>query len=158
MDEAKTEVAWIFAGEKPRAASKEKAKKWMLRWRGVTRKFDSCAKPVRWLRFFIDCRFNWRAHVKHRLALGHHSLREIARVMKPNGIPQKLARKVAWAVAMSAVAYGVEAIWEGQKWLLDDFHRLTVAIGRTVAGTFDTTKGEGAIRAADTPPAEPMLD
>jgi hypothetical protein len=78
--------------------------------------------------------------------------------MKANGIPRKLARKVAWAVAMSTAAYGVEAIWEGQKWLLDEFHRLTVAIGRTVAGTFGTTEGEDAIRAADTPPAEPMLN
>jgi hypothetical protein len=59
---------------------------------------------------------------------------------------------------MSTAAYGVEAVWEGQRWLLDDFHRLTVAIGRTVAGTFGTTKGEDAIRAADTPPAEPMLN
>jgi hypothetical protein len=75
----------------------------------------------------------------------------IARVIKANGIPRKLARKVAWAVAMSTVAYGVEAIWEGQKWLLEDFYRLTVAIGRTVAGTFSTAKGEDAIRAADTP-------
>jgi hypothetical protein len=59
---------------------------------------------------------------------------------------------------MSTAAYGVEAIWEGQKWLLDDFHKLTVAIGRNVAGTFWTPKGEDAIRAADTPPAEPMLN
>jgi hypothetical protein len=39
---------------------------------------------------------------------------------------------------MSTATYGVEAIWEGQKWLLDGFYRLTVAIGRTVAGTFST--------------------
>jgi hypothetical protein len=59
---------------------------------------------------------------------------------------------------MSTTAYGVEAIWEEQKWLLEDFHRLTVAIGRTVAGTFSTAKGEDAIRTADIPPAEPMPD
>jgi hypothetical protein len=78
--------------------------------------------------------------------------------MKANGIPRKLARKVAWAVAMYTAAYGVEAIWEDQKWLLYDFHRLTVAIGRTVAGTFGAAKGEDAIRVADTPQAEPMLN
>jgi hypothetical protein len=33
-----------------------------------------------------------------------------------------------------------------------------VAIGRSVAGTFNTAKGEDAIRAADTPPARPALD
>jgi hypothetical protein len=61
-------------------------------------------------------------------------------------------------VAMSTAAYGVEAIWEGQQWLLGVFHRLTVAIARTVAGTFSTTKGEDAIRAADTPLTRPILD
>jgi hypothetical protein len=78
--------------------------------------------------------------------------------MSANGIPRKLARKVAWALAMATASYGVEALWEGQKWMLDGFHRLTVAIGRTVAGTFSTAKREDAIRAADTPPAEPMLN
>jgi ribonuclease HI len=158
MDEDKTEVAWIFAGERPGAASKKKAKKWQLKWRGVTRKFNIKAKPTRWLGFFIDCRLNWQAHTRHRLALGHHRLRTVARIMNSNGIPRKLARKVAWAVSMATASYGVEALWEGQKWMLDGFHRLTVAIGRTVAGTFSTAKGEDAIRAADTPPAEPMLN
>jgi hypothetical protein len=130
-----------LCGERPRAASKEKAKKWKLRWSGITRKFNINAKPVRWLGFFLDCRMNWQAHVKHRLALGHYRLRTIARVMNANGVPRKLARKIAWSVAMSTAAYGIEAIWEGQQWLLDGFHKLTVAIARTVAGTFGTTKG-----------------
>jgi len=78
--------------------------------------------------------------------------------MDANGVPRKLVRKVAWALAMSTAAYRVEALWEGQKWMLEGFHKLTVAIGRTVAGTFGTAKGEDAIRAADTPPAEPTLD
>jgi hypothetical protein len=95
---------------------------------------------------------NWQAHVKRRLAaLGHHRLRTMARIMNANGV----SRKVAWAVAMSTTAYGIEAIWEGQQWLLDGFHRLTVAIARTVAGTFSTTirKGEDVIRGVGlTPP------
>jgi hypothetical protein len=126
-------------------ASKGIAKKWKLRWRGVTRKFDILAKPVRWMGCAIDCRLNWRAHVKHPLALGHHRLRASARVMKANGIPRKLARKVAWVVAKSTAPYGIQALWQRQQWLLNDFHRLTVAIGRTVAGTFGTTKGDDAI-------------
>jgi hypothetical protein len=52
----------------------------------------------------------------------------------------------------------VEALSEGQKWLVDEFHRLTVAIGRTVGSIFGTTKGEDAIRATDTPPAKPRLN
>jgi len=78
--------------------------------------------------------------------------------MNANGIPRKLARKVAWAVAMSTAAYGIEAIWEDQKWLLDGFTKLTTVLGRTVAGTFSAAKGEDAIRAADIPPPKPTLD
>jgi hypothetical protein len=58
---------------------------------------------------------NWRAHVKHRLALGHHRMRTMARIMTANGIRRKLARKVGWAVAVSTAAYGIEAIWEGRE-------------------------------------------
>jgi hypothetical protein len=78
--------------------------------------------------------------------------------MTANGIRRKLARKVGWAVAMSTAAYGIEAIWEGQEWLLEGFYKLSVAIGRSVAGTFGMAKGEDAMRAADTPPTRPALD
>ena len=59
---------------------------------------------------------------------------------------------------MSTAAYGIEALWEGQRWLLNGFNKLTTAIGRAVAGTFSTAKGEDAIRAGDIPPTEPTLD
>ena len=52
--------------------------------------------------------------------------------MNANGVNRQLARKIAWAVAMSTAASGVEAVWEGQTWLLDGFNRLSVAIGRAV--------------------------
>jgi hypothetical protein len=42
--------------------------------------------------------------------------------------------------------------------LLEGFHRLFVYIGRCVAGTFSSAKGEDAIRAADIPPTKPALD
>jgi hypothetical protein len=77
--------------------------------------------------------------------------------MTASGVPRKLARKVAWAVPISTAAYGIEAIWEGQKWLLDGFNKLSTAIGRAVAGTFSITKGEGAMRTADTLSIEPAL-
>jgi hypothetical protein len=163
MDADKTEVAWIFAGPRPSATSKEKAKGWILRWRAsltskwITRKFDIKAKPVRWLDFFLDCRLDWQAHVRHRLALDHHRIRTISRVMNANGVPRKLARKIAWAVSMSTAAYGIEAIWEDQAWLLKGFNKLSATIGRAVAGTF-STKGEDTVRAADIWPAQPALD
>jgi hypothetical protein len=82
----------------------------------------------------------------------------MARIMGANGTPRRLARKVALSVAMSTAAYGVEAIWEGQKWLSDGFDKLTRTIGRVVAGTFSTAKGDDAIGAADTLPTCPTLD
>jgi hypothetical protein len=78
--------------------------------------------------------------------------------MGANGTPRRLVRKVACAVAMSTAAYGVEAIWEGQKWLVDGLDKLTKTIGRMVSGTFSSTKRGYAIRAADTPPTGPTLD
>ena len=107
IDKDKTEVAWIFASERPRAPSRLKVSEWKLEWRGITREFDIKAKPTRWLGFFIDCHLNWQTHIRRRLALGHHRLRTVSRVMTVNGVPGKLARKVAWAVAMSTAAFGV---------------------------------------------------
>ena len=92
------------------------------------------------LRFFTDCRLNWQAHLRHRVALGHNYLRTISRAMPANSIPTKLARKVAWTVAMSTAAYGIGSIWEDQKWPLDGPGRLTTALGRAVAGTLSTAK------------------
>ena len=68
--------------------------------------------------------------------------------------PTKLARKVAWAVA----TYGMTAIWEDRQWLLKGFNKLTAALRHAVVGTFGTSKGEDAVRAADVPPAQPTLD
>lgn len=84
LDAEKTDVAWIFAGEWPRAASQKKAEEWRLNWQPpdagsprIVRSFDIKAKPVCWLGFFIGCRFNWQAHVKHRLALGHYRIKAV---------------------------------------------------------------------------------
>jgi len=75
--------------------------------------------------------------------------------MNANGVPRKLARKVAWAVAMSTAAYGIEALWEGQSWLLDRSDKLSTAIGRAVTGIFSTAMGTGAI---SIPPTQPAVD
>jgi hypothetical protein len=37
---------------------------------------------------------------------------------------------------MATAAYGIEAIWEGQPWIVQSFHKLTARIGREVSGTF----------------------
>jgi hypothetical protein len=50
----------------------------------IERKFNIKAKPVRWLGFYLDPRFNRQAHVDHRLALGHHRIKTLARIMGAN--------------------------------------------------------------------------
>jgi hypothetical protein len=116
MDAGESEVAWIFAGPKPTTATRKKAEEWKLRWKVpfsdtvVERWFNIKAKPVSWLGFFLDQMFNWQAHVKPRLALGHYRIKKSARVMGANGTPRKPAGKVAWSVAMSTAAYEAEAI------------------------------------------------
>jgi hypothetical protein len=59
---------------------------------------------------------------------------------------------------MSTGAYGIEAIWEVQPWIVKEFHRLTSRIGQDVAGTLWSTKKDDAIREAGTPPTRAALD
>jgi hypothetical protein len=63
-------------------------------------------------------------------------------------IKRQLARTVTWSTSMSPGAYGIEAIWEGQPWIVKEFHRLTARIGKDVAGTLRSTKKDDAIREA----------
>jgi hypothetical protein len=83
---------------------------------------------------------------------------KVARFMQRWGINRKLARTVAWSTSMATAAYGIEAIWEGQPWIVQSFHKLTARIGRDVSGTFASTMGVDAIREAVTPPTRAALD
>jgi hypothetical protein len=56
------------------------------------------------------------------------------------GIKRQLARTVAWSTSISTGAYGIDAIWEGQPWIVKEFHRLTGRIGYDVAGTLWSPK------------------
>jgi hypothetical protein len=41
-------------------------------------------------------------------------------------IKRQLARIVAWSTSMATAAYGIEAIWEGQPWIVQAFHYLFI--------------------------------
>jgi hypothetical protein len=73
------------------------------------------------------------------------------------GIKRQLAPTVALSISMYRDAYGIEAIWEGQTWIVKEFHRLTAGIGQDVAGTL-CSKNDDAIRGAGTPPTRAALD
>jgi len=40
MDRDKTEIAFIFASERPGTKQRKEAESWQLRWQGLVRKFD----------------------------------------------------------------------------------------------------------------------
>jgi hypothetical protein len=77
---------------------------------------------------------------------------KVARFMPRWGVYRKLARTVPWSTSMATAACGIEAIWEGQPWIVQSFHKLTARIGKDVSGTFASTMGVDAIREAATPP------
>jgi hypothetical protein len=70
------------------------------------------------------------------------------------GINRKLARTVAWSISIATAAYGIEAIWEGQLWIVQSFYKLTARTGKDVAGTFASAMGVDIIREAAIPPQE----
>jgi hypothetical protein len=59
---------------------------------------------------------------------------------------------------MATAAYGIAAIWEGQPWIVQSFHKLTARIGRDVSRPFASTMEVDAIHEAATPPKRPALD
>jgi hypothetical protein len=158
LDEDKTEITWFFSSGRPGHKAYHEAKQWKLDWWDVHRSFHRHSKPMRWLGFYLDPRLDWRDHTRLRLALGHHRIATASRVMKANGVPRRIARKIGWSLAMSAAAYGMEVIWKSQPWILKGFDKLTLAIARAVAGTFGTTAAGDTILATDSPPAGPALD
>jgi hypothetical protein len=78
--------------------------------------------------------------------------------MAAYGINRKLARTVAWSTAMATATYGIEVMYEGQQWIVDQIQKVNVKIAKDIAGLKSTTAGCDAIRSADTPPTRAMLD
>jgi hypothetical protein len=61
----------------------------------------------------------WRSHVNRRIQQGLYRQQKVSRFMQRWRIDRRLARTVAWSTSMSTAAYGIEAIWEGQQWIID---------------------------------------
>jgi hypothetical protein len=78
--------------------------------------------------------------------------------MAGHGINRKLARTVSWSTSMATATYGLDVIYEGQQWIVDQIQKVAVRIAKDVAGLKATTVGCDAIRSADIPPTRAMLD
>jgi hypothetical protein len=78
--------------------------------------------------------------------------------MAAHGINRKPARTVAWSTTMATATYGMEVMYEGQQWIVDQIQKVNVKIAKDIAGLKATTAGCDAIRSADILPTQAMLD
>jgi hypothetical protein len=78
--------------------------------------------------------------------------------MRAYEINRKLARTVAWSTAMATATYGIEVMYEGQQWIIDQIQKVNVNIAKDTAGAKSTTVGCDTIRSADYTPIQAMLD
>jgi hypothetical protein len=113
---------------------------------------------TRWLGFHLDRRLNLRAHVDTCVQQALWKQQQVRRFMAVHGINRKLVRTVSWSTAMTTATYGIEVIYEGQQWIVDQIQKVDTRIAKNVAGLRATTAGCDEIRSADIPPTRPMLD
>jgi hypothetical protein len=59
---------------------------------------------------------------------------------------------------MATATYGLDVIYEGQQWIVDQIQKVAVRIANDIAVLNATTAGCDAIRSADIPPTRAMLD
>jgi hypothetical protein len=59
---------------------------------------------------------------------------------------------------MATATYGLDVIYEGQQWIVDQIQKVAIRIAKYVAGLKATTAGCHAIRSSDIPPTRTMLD
>jgi hypothetical protein len=59
---------------------------------------------------------------------------------------------------MATVTYGLDVIYESQQWIVEQIQKVAFRITKDVAGLRATTAGCDAIRSADFPPTQAMLD
>jgi ribonuclease HI len=130
LDIGKLDVAFISRNTQTPNRFKIASKRWKVNWGG---KLLTIQDTTRWLGVYLDPFLNWHAHIKIRVQQGLWRQQKVARFMQCWGINSKLARTVAWSTSMATAAYGIEAIWEGQTWIVQSFHKLTAQIGRDVS-------------------------
>jgi hypothetical protein len=156
LDEQKTELALIYKANQKRKQWEIDANLWSMRWQDKTIRFNK--GNTRWLGFHLDRCLNLHAHVDTCVQRALWKQQQVRRFMAAYGINRKLARTVAWSTAMATATYGIEVMYEGQQWIVDQIQKLNVKIAKDIAGLKSTTAGCDAIRSADTPPTRAMLD
>jgi ribonuclease HI len=156
LDEKKTELVVIYKANQKRNQWEMEANRWSMRWHDKTIQFNK--GNTRWLGYHLDRCLNWHAHVDTCVQRALWKQQQVRRFMAGHGINRKLARTVSWSTSMATATYGLDVIYEGQQWIVDQIQKVAVRIAKDVAGLKATTAGCDAIRSADIPPTRAMLD
>jgi hypothetical protein len=156
LDEIKPELAVIYKANQKRKQWEIDANRWSMRWHGKMIQFNRGS--TRWVGYHLDRCMNWHAHVDIWVKRALRNQQQIRRFIAAHGINRKLARTISWSTTMATATYGLDVIYEGQQWIVDQIHTVAVQIARDTAGFKATTVGCDAIRSADIPPTRAILD
>jgi hypothetical protein len=97
-----------------------------------------------------------RAHIDTCVQQALWKQQQVRRFMAAHRMNRQLARTVSWSTARPTPTYGIEVIYGGQQWIVDQIQKVNTGIAKDVVGLRATTAG--AIRSADIPSTRPMLD
>jgi hypothetical protein len=147
LDEKKTELVVIYKANPKRKQWEMDANRWSMRSHDKTIQFNK--GNTRWLGYDLDRSLNWHAHVDTCVQRALWKQQQVRRFMSGHGINRKLARTVSWSTSMATATYGLDVIYEGQQWIVDQIQKVAVRIAKDVAGLKPTTAGCDAIRSAD---------
>jgi hypothetical protein len=126
------------------------------RWHDKTIQFDK--GNTRWLGHHLDRCLNWHAHVDTCVQRALWKQQQVRRFMDGHGINRMLARTVSWSTSMATATYGLDVIYEGQQWIVDQIQKVAGRIAKDAGGLRATTPGGEAIRSPDIPTTRAMLD
>jgi hypothetical protein len=139
LTKKKTELAGIYKANQKRKQRETEANRWSMRWHDKTIQFNK--GNTRWLGYHLDRCLNWHAHDDTCVQRALWKQQQVRRFMAGHGINRKLARTVSWSTSMATATYGVDVIYEGQQWIVDQIQEVTVRIAKDVAGLRATTAG-----------------
>jgi hypothetical protein len=101
---------------------------------------------------------NWDAHVKICVQRALWKQQQVRRFMAAHGINRKLARAGSWSTTTATATYGLDVIYEGQQWIVDQIQTVAVNIAKDTARLKATTAGCDVISSADISPTRARLD
>src|SRR5947208_9726021 len=118
FDEEKTEAV-LFTRKRKQL---QKMRDLQIQLPNFTCKFQK--EVTRWLGFWLDSKLLFKEHFHIRYQKAEKVLQSIALIVKQNGLPSSLVRKIQIVIVQSIALYGSELWWEGQKHYQEKIQKL----------------------------------